>query len=59
MKFYKHFQEHDAIKYLIQILNAFKTFHEFQIVHRDIKLENIFIKDGVLKVGDLGFAKEG
>lgn len=31
--------------------------HEHGIMHRDIKLENIMIKDGVLKVVDFGFAK--
>jgi serine/threonine-protein kinase ULK/ATG1/polo-like kinase 4 len=34
-----------------------KGLHELNVIHRDIKLENILIHKGVLKIGDLGFAK--
>ena len=32
--------------------------HEHGIVHRDFKTQNIFISDGILKIGDLGFSKQ-
>jgi serine/threonine protein kinase len=31
--------------------------HEHNIMHRDLKLENIMIKQGILKIVDFGFAK--
>ena len=31
--------------------------HELNIIHRDFKVSNIFIKDDVFKIGDFGFAK--
>lgn len=34
-----------------------KGLHELNVIHRDIKLPNILISNGVLKLGDLGFAK--
>ena len=50
-----------------QIIKCFEYIHtrseETIIIHRDLKLENIFISSGgegqdVAKVGDFGFAKE-
>ena len=32
--------------------------HRNGIVHRDLKLANILIHNGVLKVADLGFSKQ-
>ena len=31
--------------------------HEENIMHRDFKTANIFIKNGIFKIGDFGFAK--
>lgn len=41
-----------------QILSAFQVLQHKDIIHRDIKLENLFLKDGVVKLGDFGFARE-
>ncbi len=40
------------------MLNGFSALHEKKIIHRDLKLANIFIKDNVIKLGDLGFARK-
>jgi serine/threonine protein kinase len=52
----------DALRYTQQALSALETAHRAQIVHRDMKPENIFLHqlpDGarIVKVLDLGLAK--
>lgn len=44
-------------EYFIQLINGLKYLHSNKIVHRDIKSANLFVKDGVLKLGDLNIAK--
>ena len=48
-----------AISYLKQLLNGFKELHKNKAMHRDFKLENILMNDGILKIADLGFSKQG
>ena len=54
------FPEAQAVKYLSHIRDAFLCLRNNNIMHRDIKLENLFVdRDDNLKIGDFGFAKEG
>jgi len=39
-----------------QILNGFKSLRKQGIIHRDIKLKNILVKNNVLKIADFGLA---
>jgi serine/threonine-protein kinase ULK/ATG1 len=38
-------------------LEAFKELNKNNIMHRDLKPDNIFMKDGKVKLGDFGFCK--
>lgn len=38
-------------------LSGLKVLHHMKIVHRDIKTANIFISDGLYKLGDLNVSK--
>lgn len=49
--------EDEAIQFLIQMLNAFKTLVKNKIMHRDFKLANIPYHDGEIKIADFGFSK--
>lgn len=47
-----------AQKFFVQLLKGMKAINDEGIIHRDIKMENLLVKDGKLKVGDFGFAVE-
>jgi serine/threonine protein kinase len=53
------FGEKLARFYLIEIAEAFAEFKKMKIIHRDLKLANIFLKDNHVMIGDFGFAKLG
>ena len=40
------------------MVNALNLLGENNIAHRDMKPDNVFILDGVYKLGDFGFASE-
>ena len=44
--------------YMTNICSGIKCLHDKGIAHRDVKPENVLVKDNVLKVSDLGLAKE-
>ena len=49
--------EDEAVDFLIQILNAFKTLVKYNIMHRDFKPANVLKHNGIIKVADFGFCK--
>lgn len=53
----KRLHEIEVQCYTIQIINALKYMHAHRIIHRDLKLGNLFLNDKMeVKVGDLGLA---
>ena len=48
--------EQDVWPYIRDVYQGLKYLNSKQIVHRDIKLANIFMSKGVAKLADFGFA---
>ena len=51
--------EEEAVYFLKQMSNGFQCLHKNKIMHRDVKLANMFLNDDRVVVGDFGFAKQG
>lgn len=54
----KTIPERQAKKYLYQVLQGYQEIAKKNILHRDFKPSNIFLKDQVIKIADFGFAIE-
>ena len=52
------YDEETLLFWLMQVCFGLSYLHKKQILHRDIKPQNIFLnKNGLIKIGDLGFSK--
>ena len=53
----KRLHELEVQCYTVQIISALKYLHSHRVIHRDLKLGNLFLNDKMeLKVGDFGLA---
>lgn len=51
--------EDQVIKFALQIGQALKSMHEIDMLHRDIKIDNIYLNDdGDFMLGDFGISKQ-
>ncbi|GAB1606712.1 serine/threonine-protein kinase Nek4-like isoform X1 [Argonauta hians] len=54
----KILEEKQVVEWFIQIAMALQYLHDRDILHRDLKTQNIFLtKNKIIKVGDLGIAR--
>lgn len=49
--------EIDVWKLMIHLLQGLKVLHGRDILHRDLKCENIFVSEGLYKIGDMNVSK--
>jgi cell cycle serine/threonine-protein kinase CDC5/MSD2 len=53
----RRFTEPEGRFFMIQVIGACNFMHNNQIIHRDLKLGNLFLDSGMnIKVGDFGLA---
>ncbi|KYQ90116.1 putative protein serine/threonine kinase [Tieghemostelium lacteum] len=52
----KYIHEYEAKYYLYQVIMAVKYLHAQKIIHRDLKLGNLFIDQMRIKLGDFGLS---
>lgn len=53
----KFFSENEIIEWIVELGLALSYIHDKRILHRDLKTQNIFLKDGKIRIGDFGIAK--
>jgi len=55
---YIYLEERQVVEWSVQIAMGLQYLHSKQILHRDLKTQNIFLtKANLIKIGDLGIAK--
>lgn len=57
LKKQKILAESQALEIFKQLLKAFQILNSYNIMHRDIKPDNILFHNGDVKLGDFGFCK--
>jgi serine/threonine protein kinase len=50
--------EENVLFYFKQLINGFKDLYKHNIIHRDIKPDNILAHNNTLKIGDFGLSQQ-
>jgi len=50
------FSFNEVLYYFAQIIKAFEYLQQMNVIHRDVKPENILLHDAIIKIADFGFA---
>lgn len=53
----KHFGEREALDIMRQVNLGFEELRKRNVIHRDLKMENIFLRGSAIVLGDFGAAK--
>jgi serine/threonine-protein kinase ULK/ATG1 len=53
----KYLVEDEAIEIMCQLIHGFEHLYKHKILHRDLKLANILMHEGAVKIADFGFSK--
>jgi serine/threonine protein kinase len=53
----QYFCEADAEPFVLDTFKGLRYLSENHVIHRDIKVANIFLHNGIAKIADFGFAK--
>ena len=46
-----------VMTWFVQLLLALQYLHQRKVLHRDIKTKNVFLQQGIVKLGDFGIAR--
>lgn len=58
IEYFAKFSKREASQIMVQLLDALSYTHKHNIIHRDIKPQNMFyLPNGTIKLGDFGIAK--
>eukprot|EP00043_Microstomoeca_roanoka_P013672 m.134330 g.134330 ORF g.134330 m.134330 type:complete len:1026 (+) comp15818_c0_seq2:182-3259(+) len=49
--------QQQVLDWFVQLTMALKYLHERRVLHRDLKSKNVFLRRGVIKLGDFGIAR--
>ena len=52
-----HFSEAQVLEWFVQLAMGLQYVHGHQILHRDLKSQNVFLSGGTVKLGDFGIVK--
>lgn len=53
----KNLEHKESLEIIFQVSLGLCSLHQMKVIHSDLKFENVFVNNNVVKIGDLGFSK--